>query len=86
MRNICVTEWDVWTVKLANWRKLHGLTQAALADELGCSQSYVSQIERADDPIVPGKDILARLYELSGGEVQPNDFYDLPDLNSREAA
>lgn len=73
-------------MKLAGWRKKKGWTQAELADALGCSQPYVSQIERAVDPIIPGKDLLAKLYELSGGEVEPNDFYDLPNLSQQAAA
>lgn len=73
-------------MKLAAWRKRKGWTQAHLAESLGCSQSYVSQIERAVDPIVPGKELLAKLYELSGGAVQPNDFYDLPKIQGRRAA
>lgn len=73
-------------MKLAAWRKKKCWTQAQLADSLGCSQSYVSQIERANDPIIPGKDLLARLYEISDGAVEPNDFYDLPDIKRRRAA
>lgn len=59
-----------------------GKTQAWLADELGCSQSYISQIERAENPIVPGAGHVIEIYRLSNGEVQPNDFYELPDLRS----
>lgn len=55
------------------------MRQAALADLLGCSQSYVSQIERATDPIVPGPAIMIAIFQLTGGEVQPNDFYELPE-------
>lgn len=74
-------------MKLAAWRKSKGLTQWALAQALGCSQSYVSQIERAHDALMPGKDMLAKIYELTGGEVQPNDFVDLPVLTkARQAA
>jgi len=73
-------------VKLANWRKKHGLTQAALAEALGCSQSYVSQVERTDDPIIPGKELLEKIYEISGGAVEPNDFYDLPAVPAQRNA
>ena len=74
-------------MKLAVWRKKEGLTQWALARALDCSQSYVSQIERAHNALMPGKDMLARIYELTGGEVQPNDFVDLPVLaGARDAA
>lgn len=73
-------------MKLAAWRKRAAMTQAALAELLGCSQSYISQIERATDPMVPSKDALARIYEVTGGAVEPNDFYDLPALSPQKNA
>lgn len=74
-------------MRLAIWRKKAGKTQADLADALGCSQSYISQIERADSPLVPGPAIMIEIYRLSNGVVQPNDFYDLPVLTAvRRAA
>lgn len=71
---------------MASWRKKEGMTQAELADVLGCSQSYVSQMERANDPIIPGPGIMIALYTLTFGEVQPNDFYELPDLAQKAQA
>lgn len=68
------------------WRRREQMTQAELAEELGCSQSYVSQMERAVDPIIPGPAIMIALYELSYGEVDPNSFYDLPEVSARKAA
>lgn len=73
-------------MKLAVWRRNQGMRQAALADLLGCSQSYVSQIERATDPIVPGPAIMIAIFELTGGAVQPNDFYSLPALPAHRKA
>jgi transcriptional regulator with XRE-family HTH domain len=69
-------------VRLAVWRKKMGKTQAWLADELGCSQSYISQIERVEHPYVPGVAMMIEIYLLSHGQVQPNDFYVLPDLRT----
>ena len=71
-------------VKLAKWRKLRGMTQAQLGAAIECSQPYVSQMERANDPIVPGGDLMARIYSLTDGQVQPNDFYELPRLEVHE--
>lgn len=65
-------------MKLAQWRKEEGWTQGKLAAEIGCSQSYISQIERAIDPIIPSSDVLRSIYVVSRGKVQPNDFYDVP--------
>lgn len=65
-------------MKLACWRKRQGLTQGELAARLGCSQPYVSQIERATTPIIPGPELMGRIFEATGGAVEPNDFYELP--------
>lgn len=67
-------------MKLAAWRKRENWTQERLAAALGCSQPYISQAERAIDPIVPGPALLIEIYVLTRGAVQPNDFYDLPAL------
>lgn len=74
-------------VKLAAFRKSKGWTQAELGSRLGCSQAYVSQIERATDPLIPGPELMGRIFEVSEGAVEPNDFYQLPALEAaREAA
>jgi len=65
-------------VKLAAWRKREGRTQEWVATELGCTQSYVSQIERASRPIIPGPEIMERVFVMTAGAVEPNDFYDVP--------
>lgn len=73
-------------MRLAIWRKLEGKTQADLADLLGCSQSYISQIERTAGALVPGPAIMIEIYRLTDGQVEPNDFYDLPALPARKRA
>ncbi|MBT0667011.1 helix-turn-helix transcriptional regulator [Novosphingobium profundi] len=73
-------------MKLAAWRREEEMTQAQLADELGCSQSYVSQMERSSDPMIPGPVIMVQIYVMSCGRVQPNDFYALPQLTFRREA
>lgn len=75
-----------FAVKLAEWRKMQGWTQARLAQELGCKQPYISQIERAVNPLVPGTALMIEIYALTNGEVQPNDFYALPPADQQEAA
>lgn len=65
-------------MKLALWRKQKGKTQEWLASELGCSQPYVSQIERSKNPIIPGPDIMERVFVVTDGAVEPSDFYDVP--------
>lgn len=63
-------------MKLADWRRTKGWTQQELADELGCTISTVARYEggtRDPEPVTK-----ERIFLLSGGEVEPNDFYDLP--------
>lgn len=62
------------------------MRQAEMAEALGCSQSYISQIERAVDPVVPGAGVMIGIYQLTDGAVQPNDFYALPRLDAKQAA
>jgi len=73
-------------VKLAEWRRNQGIRQAGLAMALGCSQSYISQIERACEPIIPGTALMIAIYQMTGGQVQPNDFYTLPGLLAQRKA
>ena len=74
-------------VRLVDWRKFKGWTQAMLAAELGVSQPAISQFERAVNPIIPGPAVMVQIFQLTRGAVQPNDFYDLPALvAAREAA
>lgn len=64
-------------MKLAVWRRQNNITQVELAQRIGCTQSYVSQIERRSNPLVPKKEIARAIYEITNGAVTPNDFYDL---------
>ena len=73
-------------MRLVAWRKKMGWTQTQLVEKLGVTQPYVSSMERAVDPAVPNTSVMARIFELSVGQVQPNDFYALPDLGARAAA
>lgn len=74
-------------MRLREWREREGLTQEFVAGELGVSQPILSLMERADNPRLPReKRVLVRLYRLSKGEVTPNDFFDLPDLDTPELA
>jgi len=65
-------------VKLSQWRKAKGHTQAWVADRIGVHQTFISYIERATDPQIPNRDVMKAIYVLTSGSVQPNDFYDLP--------
>lgn len=63
-------------VDLVTWRKSRGLSQAQLAKRLGCTQPTVSLAESGRRG-PPGNDFILKVHEVTGGAVQPNDFYDL---------
>ena len=67
-------------MKLAEWRRNQGMTQQQLADVLGCIVTSVARYEtglrRPEDAV------MVKIYQRSGGLVQPNDFYELPPLRS----
>lgn len=73
-------------MRLVAWRKKMGWTQTQLAEKLGVTQPYVSAMERAVEPAVPNTSVMKLIFEISEGQVQPNDFYALPDLGARAAA
>jgi transcriptional regulator with XRE-family HTH domain len=73
-------------MRLAEWRKREGKTQAWLADQLGVTQSYISTIERAVDNIVPGRVHLIRIALLTRLKVLPNDFLPIDDLRRQVMA
>lgn len=65
-------------MKLAEWRRNQRLTQQQLADDLGCIVTSVARYEtglrRPEDAV------MQKIYQRTGGAVQPNDFYELPPL------
>lgn len=72
---------------LGDWRRREGLTQQEIADALGCIVTTVARYEAGAR--IPGPTVMIDIYTLTGGAVQPNDFYDLPPLAAskmREAA
>lgn len=63
-------------MKLAHWREANGWTQQRLAEELNCTVSAVWRYEQGlRDPEGPTKE---RIFLITQGAVQPNDFYDVP--------
>jgi transcriptional regulator with XRE-family HTH domain len=54
------------------WRKSKKLTLKALAEKIGCVNSYVSEVENGVKP--PSGKILRAYYKLSNGQVTPSDF------------
>lgn len=63
-------------MKLADWRIKSGRTQEGLAAELQKDKATIYRWEKGWR--VPGTDDLQAIFIVSEGEVQPNDFFDLP--------
>ena len=59
------------------WREVKGLSQAELGKRLGVAQASIARYESGR---VPEPETVIRYYLATGGQVQPNDFFDLPDL------
>ncbi len=66
------------------WRKAKGLTLDQAAKSVGTSRQMWSDGERGRRR--PGEDFMAELYRFTEGRIEPNDFYDLPDLTERQVA
>ncbi len=63
-------------MKLGEWREAKGWTQLRLADELECTVSTIWRYEQGlRDPDGATKE---RIFVVSDGAVEPNDFYDVP--------
>jgi transcriptional regulator with XRE-family HTH domain len=55
--------------RLAGWRKANKITQSDLADRLGISQEFVSQIETGAGDRRPGLKLAVAIEKATGGDV-----------------
>lgn len=51
------------------------LTETAFAGMVGANQATINRLKRGS---VPGAALMARIIEVTNGEVTPNDFYGIP--------
>ena len=75
--------------RLGEWRRKRGLTLAQLGALYGVrfQLAYAHSLDPADPNFkMPRPDKMRRIFLATGGQVAPNDFYDLPELPAREAA
>jgi transcriptional regulator with XRE-family HTH domain len=70
-------------MKLNEWRREAGLTQAEVASMLDVHVLTISSWERGAKRPTPK--MINEIHRITGGAVQPNDFHTLPAL-TREAA
>lgn len=71
-------------MKLGPWRRENKLTIGRLAEKLARSDMTVSRY--CNERRIPEPETMRRIYVVTQGEVQPNDFYDLPELTDPHAA
>ncbi|MCP4600500.1 MAG: helix-turn-helix transcriptional regulator [Proteobacteria bacterium] len=67
-------------MELSRFIDENGRPRSEMADRFGVSVSYLSRLERGER--IPGRDVMARIVHETGGAVQPNDFFDLPDQDT----
>lgn len=70
-------------MKLADWIAREGLSHQEFGDRIGKSQAAVSRY--AAGLRMPDEETLIKIFEVTDGEVAPNDFVDLPDLGQMDA-
>lgn len=68
------------TYKLRSWRRSNQLSQAMAAEKLGVARRTWHQWERG--AVVPGPEHMVRLVQVTGGAIEPNDFYPLPQKDA----
>lgn len=60
--------------KLELWIEKSGKTQEQIAADLGVTQGSVSRWCAGE--AIPRPEMMQKIVEYTGGEVQPNDFYE----------
>ena len=71
-------------MKLADWMTANQVSDESLGASLGIDRSTASRIRR--ERLLPSSALIARIVELTGGEVQPNTFFGLPAARETQAA
>jgi DNA-binding transcriptional regulator YdaS (Cro superfamily) len=62
---------------LKDWLDREKMKRTHFAERIGVSSSYVTQI--CDGTLWPGREIVGRIAEVTGGEVTANDFMARPE-------
>lgn len=68
---------------LEAYLKAHGIKEADFAALIGVEQSTVNRLKRGS---VPTRDVMARIFDATGGDVRADDFFGLPQPKSKRAA
>jgi transcriptional regulator with XRE-family HTH domain len=59
-------------MKLNDFLRSTGISMSRFAEQIGTTTATVSRI--ADGSVVPRKNLLIRIFEVTGGQVTPNDL------------
>ena len=68
------------TFKLRTWRRNHGLSQADAAAKLGVARRTWHLWEHGAR--IPEPDNLLALVQITGGAIEANDFYRMPEKSA----
>ena len=75
----------IWRMKLREYRRSLGMSQAQVAAAIGAAQPDIASWEVGRR--LPRPEAIAAIFEWSKGAVTPSDFYELPTLTpSTDAA
>lgn len=67
-------------MKLADYLTEPGRTATALATAVCCSVSTITRAAKGE--VIPNRDLMIRIFVATGGDVTPNDFFDLDTARS----
>lgn len=68
---------------LTEYRRRHGLTQRALAEQLNIGKSAISRYEQGR---IPEPLVMQKIVSATGGAVTPNDFHGIASSNGQPAS
>ena len=71
-------------MKLRDWMAGREVTAKEMAERLGVSRVMITRITRHGQ--VPRPDVMSRIVAATGGEVGPEDFYEIAPPARRRAA
>lgn len=70
-------------MKLLDWRKAQNITQTEAAEKIGVTPVSFGRYEGGR---VPEPQTLQKIIEVTGGAVTANDFFEIPNTQTGDAA
>ena len=69
-------------MRLAHWIKQNGITASEFAGRVGVDKATVSRWLGESEATMPRRETLARIAEVTGGQVTANDVMPLSDVGA----